>query len=108
MKLADVEVARTVDFGKNDDRIVVRSHLGAILRPGNKVLGYDLRWITLSGADEEQLEAMRKRADVFLVRKVYNRKRGRAWGLQRLKRDQTEGGEDVNDNEDMEALKQEL
>merc|ERR1719265_76780 len=106
MKLADVEVARAMDLGKNDDRLIVRSHLGAILRPGNRVMGYDLRYINLSGLDEENREATR--ADVFLVRKVFQRKKGRAWELRRLERDREEGAPEVDDDADMEAMKQEL
>jgi len=107
MRLADIEVARSQDFGVNDDRLIVRSHLGAILRPGNRVLGYDLRFINLSGLDMDNVEATE--ADVFLVRKVFQRKRGRAWELRRLEREKEEGnGKEVNDEQDMEAMKQEL
>lgn len=106
MKLADIEVARSQDLGVNDDRLIVRSHLGAILRPGNRVLGYDLRYINLGGLDEESREATR--ADVFLVRKVFQRKKGRAWELRRLEREKEEGAPEVDDDADMEAMKQEL
>jgi nonsense-mediated mRNA decay protein 3 len=106
MKLADVEVARAQDFGVNDERLIVRSHMGAILRPGNRVLGYDLRYINLSGYDQEQLEATQ--ADVFLVKKVFQRKRGRAWEVRRLEREREEGEKEVDDNLDMEMMKQDL
>merc|ERR1719162_1506166 len=56
MKLADIEVARAQDFGVNDDRLIVRTHLGAILRPGNRVLGYDLRYINIGSFDQEQCD----------------------------------------------------
>lgn len=106
MKLADIEVARSQDFGVNDDRLIVRSHLGAILRPGNRVLGYDLRYINLSGIDDENLQVIK--ADVFLVRKVFQRKKNRAWELRRLEREREEGAPEINDNADMEAMKQDL
>jgi len=106
MKLADIEVARLQDFGHNDDRLIVRSHLGAILRPGNHVLGYDLRHLVVSGYDTDELEATQ--ADVFLVKKVFQRKRGRAWELRRLEREKEEGEKEVDDNADMEAMKQDL
>merc|ERR1719162_1465572 len=106
MKLADVEVARSQDFGVNDDRLIVRSHLGAILRPGNRVLGYDLRHINLSHDAQDQMEATQ--ADVFLVKKVFTRNRGRAWQLRRLEREREEGEKEVDDNADMEAMKQDL
>jgi nonsense-mediated mRNA decay protein 3 len=103
MQLADIEVGRSQDV---NDRLIVRSHLGAILRPGNRVLGYDLRYINLSGIDEESREATR--ADVFLVRKVFQRNRGRKWELRRLEREKEEGAPEVDDEADMEAMKQDM
>jgi nonsense-mediated mRNA decay protein 3 len=106
MKLADVEVARSQDFGVNDDRLTVRTHLGAILRPGNRVLGYDLRYINMNAECEEAVEATK--ADVFLVKKVFSRKNARQWDLKRLDRDKAEGDVELDDHADMEAMKQEL
>jgi len=106
MKLADVEVARTKDFGVNDDRLIVRTHLGAILRPGNRVMGYDLRHININADDETTVD--NTQADVFLVRKVFQRKKGRAWELRRLERDREDGVPEVDDHNDMEAMKEEL
>jgi len=108
MKLADVEIARVQDLGHNDARLTVRTHLGAILRPGNRVQGYDLRHVALPESCEEQVRAVTSRVDVYLVRKVYQRKKGRAWELKRMERENEEGQDDVNDDADMEALKQEL
>jgi len=107
MKLADVEIARTQDFGMNDDRLIVRSHLGAILRPGNRVLGYDLRHINVAGFQKTGL-VDRTPADVFLVKKIFQRKKGRAWELRRLEREREEGEKEMGDNDDMEAMKQDL
>ncbi|OLP80077.1 60S ribosomal export protein NMD3 [Symbiodinium microadriaticum] len=74
MTLADVEVARACDLGVNDDRIVVRSHLGGFLRPGGRVMGYDLRTVNVSGLDDECLQGGRSRlgakTDVVLVKKA--------------------------------------
>lgn len=107
MSLADVEVARTADLGVNDDRLIVRTHLGSFLKPGNKVVGYDLRNLNMSGLDSVSTEAYP--ADVILVRKVFNRKKGkRTWDLRRLKRDRAEGEEEVDDEEDMEAMRRDL
>eukprot|EP00928_Gymnodinium_smaydae_P049670 TRINITY_DN3335_c0_g1_i2.p1 TRINITY_DN3335_c0_g1~~TRINITY_DN3335_c0_g1_i2.p1 ORF type:complete len:514 (-),score=123.98 TRINITY_DN3335_c0_g1_i2:299-1840(-) len=107
MQLADIEVARVQDFGNNDDRYIVRSHLGNALRPGNRALGYDLRAISVSGLDTEGLD--KSPADFFLVKRHYKRKRGkRAWDLQRLDREKEEGAAVVEDDEDMEALRQDL
>lgn len=112
MSLADVEVARACDLGVNDDRIVVRSHLGGFLRPGGRVMGYDLRTVNVSGLDDECLQGGRSRmgakTDVVLVKKVYKRKNRRKWELRRLNRTVEEGDDQVNDDADMEALKQDL
>ncbi|CAJ1350962.1 unnamed protein product, partial [Effrenium voratum] len=62
----EVEVARTSDFGKNDDRVLVRSHLGGVLQVGDVALGYDLRTMHL-GIDEEEMESAT--SEVFLVKK---------------------------------------
>ncbi|KAJ2807481.1 ribosome-binding protein, partial [Coemansia helicoidea] len=40
--LADVTVQRLADVGKNDNVVIVRSHLGNMLNFGDIVLGYDL------------------------------------------------------------------
>ena len=42
-EIADIEVIRSDDFGVTDDSVIVRSHLGHILQPGDLVMGYDLR-----------------------------------------------------------------
>lgn len=87
---ADVTVARSADLGLNDTTFYVRSHLGAILHPGDSVLGYytvnanynsDL-WDSL---DSSQLP------DVVLVKKHYTRKskksKQRLWKLKRMARE---------------------
>jgi len=104
--MADVEVARACDLGVNDDRVVVRSHLGGFLRPGGRVMGYDLRTVNVSGLDDEAFQGGRQ--DVVLVKKVYKRKGQRKWELRRLNRDVQEGDDPVNDDADMEALRQDL
>lgn len=107
MTLADIEVARACDFGVNDERQIVRSHLGSYLRPGNHVLGYDLRNVNASGLDSVAVE--NRSVDVILVRKQYKRnKKDRTWELKRLGRDKEEGAEQVDDDADMEAMKRDL
>ena len=41
--IADVTLARESDLGRNNDQITCRTHLGAILKCGDRVLGYDVR-----------------------------------------------------------------
>lgn len=62
----DVEIARVADFGQNEERIVVRSHLGHVLQPSDHALGYDLRTLN-TGLDEEEM--LRLPMEVYLVRK---------------------------------------
>jgi len=105
--LADIEVARVQDFGVNDERYIVRSHLGNILRIGNRVMGYDLRYLNLSGLDSEHVDVAR--ADFFLVRRSYKKRKGwRSWELLRMDKTANDDGKEVNDDKDMEAVKQDL
>lgn len=62
----EVEVARASDFGKNDERLLVRSHLGGSIRVGDSVMGYDLRTLHL-GVDDEEMSSVP--LEVYLVKK---------------------------------------
>jgi len=106
--LADVEIARAADLGVNDDSLVVRTHLGNMLKPGQRAYGYDLRSVNISGLDTAGVEEQMQRTDVILVRKLYKRRKGRAWDVQRLDKDRDEGEKPLNDEADMEAMKQDL
>eukprot|EP00747_Dinoflagellata_sp_TGD_P163207 gnl/TRDRNA2_/TRDRNA2_181637_c0_seq1.p1 gnl/TRDRNA2_/TRDRNA2_181637_c0~~gnl/TRDRNA2_/TRDRNA2_181637_c0_seq1.p1 ORF type:complete len:533 (-),score=124.40 gnl/TRDRNA2_/TRDRNA2_181637_c0_seq1:284-1882(-) len=107
--LADIEVAKASDFGVNDNRVITRSHLGRALRVGDSVLGYDLRTVSVSGIDSEPIEEMQNRADVFLVRKHYKKRKGRKWDVQRLDREKEEGNMiAVDDEQDMEDMRRDL
>lgn len=106
MSLADVEVARACDLGVNDDRLIVRTHLGGILRPGRRVMGYDLRTVNVSGIDDEAFQG--RCPDVVLVKKAYKRKNKRTWELKRLTKEAAEGEDPIDDDADMEALKRNL
>lgn len=48
--LCDLTVARSADFGKNDQTYLIRSHLGNILKPGDTCLGYDLQSSNLNNS----------------------------------------------------------
>eukprot|EP00931_Biecheleriopsis_adriatica_P056456 TRINITY_DN3344_c0_g1_i1.p1 TRINITY_DN3344_c0_g1~~TRINITY_DN3344_c0_g1_i1.p1 ORF type:complete len:585 (+),score=154.59 TRINITY_DN3344_c0_g1_i1:231-1757(+) len=63
----DIEIARASDFGRNDERITVQSHLGGLLHVGDIALGYDLRTLHI-GMDEEELGGVPP-LDVYLVKK---------------------------------------
>lgn len=107
MEIADIEIARASDFGENDNRHIVRSHLGKVLKPGNRALGYDLRACNVSGMSDTAVDTAR--SDIFLVKRFYKRRRGkRAWEMRRLDKEREEGVDAINDDADMEALHQDL
>ncbi|KAK4520669.1 Uridine/cytidine kinase [Mucor velutinosus] len=85
--LCDVHVARMSDFGRNDEQFIARSHLGAILSPGDTVMGYDLARANFNNDDFDHLNAANL-PDVVLVRKAYparrKKTRQRNWKLQQL------------------------
>ena len=64
--LADVTLARERDLGVNDDQLTVRTHLGALLRCGDRVLGYDVRAANLASSVDG---LGGNEPDVVLVRK---------------------------------------
>jgi len=87
--LADAQVARVSDFGKNDTMFYIKTHLGHILKPGDYAHGYDLH-----GANSNDMELNKYRdlaiPELILVKKSYeekrHRKRGkpRSWKLKSL------------------------
>jgi nonsense-mediated mRNA decay protein 3 len=91
--LADVTVARASDFGRNDAQLIVRSHLGGVLKPGDCVLGYDVAGAVLVDPELDTFRGLQL-PDVILVRKSYAARRRhrrqnhkgapRAWTLRRL------------------------
>ncbi|KAJ1674852.1 ribosome-binding protein, partial [Spiromyces aspiralis] len=91
--LADITVQKMVDVGRNDDVIIVRSHLGNVLNFGDTVLGYDLTTAninddTFAGMDPESLPS------VVLVKKSYGdrrrKRRNRNWKLRHLAKEESE------------------
>ncbi|KAJ1971156.1 ribosome-binding protein, partial [Dimargaris cristalligena] len=89
--LADVTLARTSDFGKNDTSFFARSHLGGILKPGDTCLGYDLATTNVNDTNFDRLDAGRI-PDVVIVKKSYpNRRkksRTRHWRLKTLTKEE--------------------
>ncbi|XP_073035619.1 uncharacterized protein [Primulina eburnea] len=87
--LADAQVARVSDFGKNDTIFNVRTHLGHLLSPGGYALGYDL-----FGANSNDIELDKYKGlvlpEVILIKKSYEEKRQkkigklRSWKLKSL------------------------
>uniref|UniRef100_A0A1S4BB49 60S ribosomal export protein NMD3 n=1 Tax=Nicotiana tabacum TaxID=4097 RepID=A0A1S4BB49_TOBAC len=87
--LADAQVARVSDFGKNDTIFNVRTHLGHLLNPGDYALGYDLY---AANSNDNELDKYKGFVlpDVILVKKSYEEKwqkkcgKPRSWKLKSL------------------------
>lgn len=70
--LCEVTVARLSDLGKNDLTFTVRSHLGGVLKAGDRVKGYDLLSRTLDVADAPHMRGGEDGPPpLVLVRKAY-------------------------------------
>lgn len=104
--LADAQVARVSDFGKNDTLFTVRTHLGHLLNPGDYALGYDLY-----GANSNDIEMDKYKGlvlpDVILVKKSFEEKRQkkrgkpRSWKLKSLNMEVDDMGKGKVDQEKM-------
>jgi len=87
------QVARAADFGRNDTVLVIKTHLGNVLKPGDMAWGYDVGSANLV---DPELEKYRNPniPDVVLVRKSYTERRRarrehgkgaqRPWRLKRM------------------------
>lgn len=67
VSLCEIELARVSDFGRNEERITVRSHLGHLLHVSDIALGYDIRTLNIMGLEEEELQQVP--LEVYLVKK---------------------------------------
>lgn len=100
---SDVTIARTSDFGVNDNTYYVRSHLGGILHSGDSVSGYDLENVNWNSELWDEIDKD-KIQSVILIKKVLSeeeksikkKNRGRSWRLKRM-------AVEHNDREDMKA-----
>ena len=104
--LADITVSRASDFGSNDNSFYVRSHLGAILHPGDSCLGYYLANSNLNSELFDTLDTDNV-PNVILVKKHYTRKsrksKNRKWKLKRMAKEHN----DIVANDDSRQAKQE-
>jgi len=71
-QLADVEVVKSSDFGKNDTTYLGTTHLGKILKPGDYALGYDLTNTNFNDNDVESLKG-KNLPDFILIKKKLSR-----------------------------------
>ncbi|KAF5476300.1 hypothetical protein F2P56_008031 [Juglans regia] len=87
--LADSQVARVSDFGKNDTIFSIRTHLGHLLNPGDYALGYDLYGANSNDGELEKHKGLIL-PEAILIKKSYEEKRQkkrgkpRAWKLKSL------------------------
>lgn len=94
--LADATVARSADFGSNDNTLQTRTHLGKLLQAGDLAMGYDLSCANLNNLELEKHPKLQL-PDVVLVRKTFEgKKRGRGrrrkWTLKRMHMEADEEG----------------
>lgn len=95
--LAEATVARASDLGTNDTTYFTRTHLGAVLHPGDSVMGYHLNGANFNNPLFEALESHKTYSvtipDVVLVKKFYARKKKsktRNWQLKRMAKEESE------------------
>ncbi|KAF8475627.1 NMD3 family-domain-containing protein [Kalaharituber pfeilii] len=93
--LAEVEVARASDMGRNDTTYLVRTHLGGILHPGDSAMGYHNTGANYNNPYFEELERTNPERipEVILVKKHYRQKskpKNRTWKLRRMAKEQGE------------------
>jgi len=116
-QLAEAQVARSSDFGRNDTVFFCRTHLGHLLNPGDLALGYDLANANLVDMDfEAHVNRGGRVPDVMLVKKSYeekrrkHRQRQRNWQLKHLDMEMADerGRNEQSDAADRERFLQEL
>ncbi|GMK56739.1 hypothetical protein CspeluHIS016_0305790 [Cutaneotrichosporon spelunceum] len=100
--LADAQVTRSqrsgghqYDDGMGDDGIYhTRTHLGAILQPGDTVLGYDLTNANFNNDEFEALD-MHRIPNIILVKKTYPNRRKKSkprnWKLKSMAKEAEDG-----------------
>ena len=95
--LAEATVARASDMGSSSQTYSTRTHLGAVLHPGDSVMGYHLTGTNFNNPEFEALENNNAIAaqlpDVVLVKKFYARKKKnkiRNWRLKRMGKEEGE------------------
>lgn len=84
---AQVSPLNAASFGEADAVYHTRTHLGAILQPGDTVVGYHLRVANFNSTEWDSLPNERK-PDVVLVKKSYpdrkKRSKNRTWKLKSM------------------------
>lgn len=85
--VADVWIVKSSELGITDSNIHTRTHLGHLLRPGDTVMGFDLRDANVNNDDFDKIKTENV-PDVILVKKHFGdkdkRRRMRKWKLKHL------------------------
>ncbi|CAK7246179.1 MAG: ribosome-binding protein [Sporothrix thermara] len=94
---AEATVARASDLGSNDQTYFTRTHLGALLKPGDSAMGYLLQGSNFNNPQLDEIERSHTYSamvpDVVLVKKHYpNRRKNkrRNWKLKRMAKQESE------------------
>ncbi|KAF3314803.1 hypothetical protein TWF173_004332 [Orbilia oligospora] len=93
--LADATIAKASDMGVSDTTYLIRTHLGAVLHPGDSAMGYFLSGTVFNNIHFEEVERHEpsRIPEVILVKKHYPRRKkhkSRNWRLKRMARDEGE------------------
>ncbi|KAL0488201.1 60S ribosomal export protein NMD3 [Acrasis kona] len=86
-KLVEAQVVRSDEMGNENDVVFIKTHLGRILKPGDNVMGYDVRNSSYNDHYVKEFKKIANMPDVILVRKIYEKRRGRKWKLRTLMKD---------------------
>jgi nonsense-mediated mRNA decay protein 3 len=85
--VADIWLVKSSELGITESTIHTKTHLGHLLRPGDEVLGFDLRDTVINNADFEKLNPDNI-PDVIVIKKYFadkdKRRRMRKWKLKHL------------------------
>lgn len=108
--VADIWVVKSSELGINDSPIHTKTHLGHLLRPGDVVMGFDLRDAVINNDEFEKLK-VESVPDVIIVKKYFGdkdkRRRMRKWKLKHLTEDVGSSSDIGNDyNEFLEDLEE--
>ena len=68
-KQVKIQIARTSDFGVNEQTFFVNCHLGEILNYNDTVLGYDLEQVNTADLDTFLQKTNRKIPEVIVIKK---------------------------------------
>ncbi|EFA82234.1 60S ribosomal export protein [Heterostelium album PN500] len=69
--LADIQVARSSDFGRNDTTFFIRTHLGHLFNAGDLALGFDVSTANMNDNEFANIKSKQTVPEIILVKKTY-------------------------------------